>query len=313
MLQLPETPRAKSLASVETAYESCRQVTSDFAKSFYLSTMLMPVEKRQAIWAIYVWCRRTDEIVDSDAAAKLDSKTIGEDLDQWEERLEDLFLGKAKDDFDVALLHTLEQFPDLDIQPFRDQIEGQRMDLYRNRYETFEELDLYCYRVAGTVGLMSTVVMGVDSGRQKAPWESDRPYMPIKEAVALGLANQLTNILRDVGEDARRGRIYLPLEDLRRFNYSEQDLFNGVVDERWQKLMQFQIDRARRYFVEADRGIRFLHEDARWPVWAASMTYSWILKSIERNNYDVFSRRAYVSTKRKLLALPVALMRARVL
>jgi 15-cis-phytoene synthase len=137
--------------------------------------------------------------------------------------------------------------------------------------------------------------------------------MPIKEAVALGLANQLTNILRDVGEDARRGRIYLPLEDLRRFNYSEQDLFNGVVDERWQKLMQFQIDRARRYFVEADRGIRFLHEDARWPVWAASMTYSWILKSIERNNYDVFSRRAYVSTKRKLLALPVALMRARVL
>jgi 15-cis-phytoene synthase len=313
MLQLPESPRVKSLASIETAYESCRQVTADFAKSFYLATMLMPVEKRQAIWAIYVWCRRTDELVDSEAASKRDAQTLGDHLDQWEERLEGLFQGKPEDDFDVALVHTLERFPDLDIQPFRDQIEGQRMDLYRNRYETFEELDLYCYRVAGTVGLMSTVVMGVNSPKQKAPWESDRPYMPIKEAVALGLANQLTNILRDVGEDARRGRIYLPLEDLRRFNYTEQDLMKGVVDERWQKLMQFQIDRARRYFAEADRGIGFLHEDARWPVWSASITYSWILKSIEQNNYDVFSRRAYVSTRRKLLALPVALMRAKVL
>jgi 15-cis-phytoene synthase len=313
MLQLPESPRAKSLASIETAYESCRQVTADFAKSFYLATMLMPVEKRQAIWAIYVWCRRTDELVDSEAAAKRDAQALGDDLDQWEDRLERLFQGKAEDDFDVALVNTLERFPELDIQPFRDQIEGQRMDLYRNRYETFEELELYCYRVAGTVGLMSTVVMGVNAPKQKAPWESDRPYVPIKEAVALGLANQLTNILRDVGEDTRRGRIYLPLEDLRRFDYSEQDLLKGVIDERWQNLMQFQIDRARRYFAEADRGIGFLHEDARWPVWSASITYSWILKSIEQNNYDVFSRRAYVSTRRKLLALPVALMRAKVL
>jgi 15-cis-phytoene synthase len=313
MLQLPESPRVKSLASIETAYASCRQVTADFAKSFYLATMLMPVEKRQAIWAIYVWCRRTDEIVDSEAASKRDAQALGDDLDQWEERLERLFQGKAEDDFDVALVHTLESFPDLDIQPFRDQIEGQRMDLYRNRYETFEELELYCYRVAGTVGLMSTVVMGVDTPKQKAPWADEHPYMPIKEAVALGLANQLTNILRDVGEDARRGRIYLPLEDLRRFGYSEQDLLKGVIDERWKKLMQFQIDRARRYFTEADRGISFLHEDARLPVWSASITYSWILKSIEQNNYDVFSRRAYVSTRRKLLALPVAFMRAKVL
>jgi 15-cis-phytoene synthase len=170
MLQLPETPRAKSLASVETAYESCRQVTSDFAKSFYLSTMLMPVEKRQAIWAIYVWCRRTDEIVDSDAAAKLDSKTIGEDLDQWEERLEDLFLGKAKDDFDVALLHTLEHFPDLDIQPFRDQIEGQRMDLYRNRYETFEELDLYWEWIAGGRRLPGRAIAPICPSKKPSPW-----------------------------------------------------------------------------------------------------------------------------------------------
>lgn len=317
MLQLPENPRVKkSLAAVEVAYESCRQVTADFAKSFYLSTLLMPPAKRQAIWAIYVWCRRTDEIVDSEAALKLDAQILGTQLDAWEERLEGLFAGEPQDDFDVALVDTIAQFPDLDIQPFRDMIEGQRMDLYRSRYETFEELNLYCYRVAGTVGLMSTVIMGVDAASQNsAPWSAGQPpYLPIKEAVALGVANQLTNILRDVGEDAQsRGRIYLPLEDLRRFDYSEADLFKGVNDDRWKRLMQFQIDRARQCFVEAEQGIRFLSEDARWPVWAASMTYSWILKSIERNNYDVFRNRAYVSTKRKLGALPVALLRAKVL
>lgn len=309
MLQLPESPRVKkSLASVEAAYESCRQVTADFAKSFYLSTLLMSPQKRRAIWAIYVWCRHTDELVDGADA----SNTTDETLDAWESRLEDIFAGHPHDDFDVALVDTLEHY-DLDIQPFRDMIEGQRMDLYRNRYETFEELELYCYRVAGTVGLMSTTIMGIDEAAHTSPWDQQEPYLPIKEAIALGIANQLTNILRDVGEDARRGRIYLPLEDLKRFDYTEKDLMNGVIDDRWRRLMKFQIQRARQFFVEADRGITYLSEDARWPVWAASMTYSWILQSIERNQYDVFSQRAYVSTQRKLLALPVALMRAKVL
>jgi 15-cis-phytoene synthase len=309
MLQLPKPPRVKSLASVETAYESCRQVTADFAKSFYLSTLLMSPEKRQAIWAIYVWCRRTDELVDGAGA----ETTTNETLDHWEERLERIFAGDPDDDFDVALAHTLERFP-IDIQPFRDMIEGQRMDLYRSRYETFEELELYCYRVAGTVGLMSTVVMGNDLSPLTTPWDQGRlPYIPIKEAVALGIANQLTNILRDVGEDARRGRIYLPQEDLKRFGYPETDLLNGVVDERWRALMQFQIQRARQCFVEAERGISFLSADARWPVWAASMTYSRILGAIERNQYDVFRQRAYVTTRKKLAALPIALLRAKVL
>jgi 15-cis-phytoene synthase len=311
MLQLPEPPIVKkyTLASVETAYECCRQVTADFAKSFYLSTKLMPVQKRRAIWAIYVWCRRTDELVDGADSANTTNAT----LDEWEAQLEDLFAGKPQDDFDVALVDTLERY-DLDIQPFRDMIEGQRMDLYRNRYETYEDLELYCYRVAGTVGLMSTTIMGIDESSRNAPWNrSKAPYLPVKEAIALGIANQLTNILRDVGEDRHRGRIYLPMEDLARFNYTEKDLMNGVVDDRWRALMKFQIDRARKVFVEADRGISYLNEDARWPVWAASMTYSWILGAIERNDYDVFSKRAYVSTRRKLSALPIALMRAKVL
>jgi phytoene synthase len=212
----------------------------------------------------------------------------------------------------VALVDTLEKFP-LDIQPFRDMIAGQRMDLHRNRYETFQDLELYCYRVAGTVGLMSTTVMGVDTERYTAPWHPKEPIDPTPQAVALGIANQLTNILRDVGEDARRGRIYLPLEDLAKFNYTEADLMASVVDDRWRALMAFEIDRARHYYTEAEAGIRLLSPDARWPVWAALDLYRQILDVIEENGYDVFNRRAYVPSPRKLVTLPGALLKARVL
>jgi phytoene synthase len=202
----------------------------------------------------------------------------------------------------------------MDIQPFRDMIEGQRMDLYRSRYQTFDELYLYCYRVAGTVGLMSTAVMGVDTGQYTSPWSRNKqPYIPTEEAIALGIASQLTNILRDVGEDARRGRIYIPLEDLTRFNYTEQDLFKGVVDERWRNLMRFQIQRTRQFYAKAETGISYLSADARLPVWAALIHYSRILKVIERNDYDVFNQRAYVPKLQKLRALPVAWMRSQVL
>lgn len=269
----------------------------------------MPEAKRRAIWAIYVWCRRTDELVDGPAA----SSTTPETLDQWEKHLELVFAGHPQDDFDVALVDTLAQYPQ-DIGPFRDMIAGQRMDLYRSRYETFEELKLYCYRVAGTVGLMSTAVMGVDQSRGAACWNWHWDgRSPAEEAIALGIANQLTNILRDVGEDARRGRIYLPLEDLALFNYTEQDLFNGVVDERWRELMRFQISRARKFYASAEKGISVLSPDIRWPVWAALMLYRNILEAIERNDYNVFQRRAYVSTPRKLLCLPTALLRSKIL
>lgn len=309
MLQLPKpSPSTKPCASVEEAYEICRQVTAQYAKTFYLGTLLMPPAKRKAIWSIYLWCRRTDELVDGPQAAT----TTPETLDDWEKRLEAIFAGHPEDDADVALVDTLEKFP-LDIQPFRDMIAGQRMDLYRSRYQTFEELDLYCYRVAGTVGLMSSSVLGVDTGNGRAPWQTDAVYIPQEEAIALGVANQLTNILRDVGEDVERGRIYLPLEDLEKFNYSEEDLLNGVNDDRWRSLMKFEIDRARNYFEDAERGIRALNRDSRWPVWTALMLYKGILDVIEANNYNVFNRRAYVPTPKKLLYLPVAWLRAQVL
>jgi 15-cis-phytoene synthase len=310
MLQLPDTPRTlKRLCSLDESYEICRRDTAYHSKTFYLGTLLMTEEKRRGIWAIYMWCRRTDELVDGPQAMTTDAGT----LDRWEANLESVFAGRPLDDFDVALVDTVERY-NLDIQPFRDMIEGQRMDLERNRYETFEELKLYCYRVAGTVGLMSAQVMGIEpfSDRLQAPWIN--PYEgtqePIEKAIALGIANQLTNILRDVGEDARRGRIYLPQEDLKLFNYSEEDLFRGVIDERWRALMKFQIERARKFFAISETGIRALAPDARWPVWSAFILYRQILDAIERNRYDVFTKRAYVPGLRKFFSLPMAWMKA---
>jgi 15-cis-phytoene synthase len=311
MLQLPETPRrTKPQSSLEQSYELCRQVTANYSKTFYLGTLLMTEEKRRAIWAIYMWCRRTDELVDGPQASATTSAT----LDEWESTLESVFEGHPMDDYDVALVDTIEQY-DLDIQPFRDMIDGQRMDLYRKRYETFEELKLYCYRVAGTVGLMSAQIMGLEtfSDRLRAPWNN--PYMgipqdPIEQAIALGIANQLTNILRDVGEDARRGRIYLPQEDLRLFNYTEAELIQGVIDDRWRALMKFQIERARKFFTISENGIHALERDARWPVWSALVLYRQILDVIERNRYDVFGKRAYVPGFRKFFSLPNAWVKA---
>ncbi|GAX36029.1 15-cis-phytoene synthase CrtB [Nodularia sp. NIES-3585] len=310
MLQLPDSPpRMKTLVSVDESYKLCRQLIAKYSATFYLSTLLLSEEKRPAIWAIYAWCRRTDELVDGPGCAM----TTPETLDLWEQQLESIFAGHPVENYDVALADTVRRFP-MDIQPFRDMIAGQQMDLYRSRYETFEDLYLYCYRVAGTVGLMSTSVMGLDETRNTAPWNcQQQPYMPTAEEIALGIAKQLTNILRDVGEDAQRGRIYIPLEDLARFNYTEQDLFKGVVDDRWRSLMRFQINRARQFYTKAERGITYLSGDARWPVWAALMHYSRILTIIERNDYNVFTQRAYVPQWQKLCSLPVAWMRSQVL
>ncbi|MEL6581234.1 MAG: squalene/phytoene synthase family protein, partial [Cyanobacteria bacterium J06621_12] len=196
----------------------------------------------------------------------------------------------------------------------RDMIAGQSMDLVCNRYQTFEELKLYCYRVAGTVGLMSNAVLGIGADANGVPWEKDKPiYVPTEEAIALGMAMQLTNILRDVGEDIQRDRIYLPIEDLHAFGYTEQDLLAGIVDDRWKAMMKFQIKRAREYYKQAEAGIRYLIRDSRLPVWASLMLYQGILDEIEANNYDVFEQRAFVSKPKKALSLPIAWLRAQVL
>ena len=247
----------------------------------------MPPEKRRAIWAIYVWCRRTDELMDSPEAQALPVGELAARLDRWEERTRALFAGQVRDGLDRVMADVLEHFPQ-PLDPYLQMIEGQRMDLRCHRYASFQELELYCFRVAGTVGLMTQEVMGLDPAYTTAPW-SERPNTS-EAAVALGIANQLTNILRDVGEDRGRGRIYLPQEDLERFGYSEQELLAGTLNDNWRALMAFQLERARHWFARSEAGVRWLAADARWPVWASLRLYRGILDAIERLNYDVYHR-----------------------
>ena len=286
---------------LDAAFEACRRETAEWAKTFYLGTLLLPHEKRRAIWAIYVWCRRTDELMDSPEAQARPVEELADRLNRWELKTRDLFKGQVEDELDAVMVDTLERFPQ-SIQPYLDMIEGQRMDLTWTRYPCFDDLRLYCYRVAGTVGLMTQGVMGLDQAYSSAPW-SDRPDTS-DAAVALGIANQLTNILRDVGEDRGRGRIYLPLEDLEHFGYSEDDLMAGRINQAWKDLMAFQLSRARAWFDRSEAGVRWLSRDARWPVWTSLRLYRGILDVIERHDYDVFNKRAYVGKLNKFLDLP---------
>ncbi|MAR07203.1 MAG: phytoene synthase [Cyanobium sp. NAT70] len=288
-------------AELTAAFEDCRRETAEWAKTFYIGTLLLPPEKRRAIWAIYVWCRRTDELMDSPEAQSRSVDELAERLNQWEQKTRAMFSGRVDDRLDAVMVHTLEKFPQ-GIQPYLDMIEGQRMDLTWTRYPRFEDLKLYCYRVAGTVGLMTQGVMGVDGAYTSAPWSACPDTSDA--AVALGIANQLTNILRDVGEDRGRGRIYLPLEDLERFGYSEEDLMAGRLNNAWRSLMSFQLQRARDWFDRSESGVRWLSRDARWPVWTSLRLYKRILDAIEQIDYDVFNQRAYVSKIAKIADLP---------
>lgn len=250
-----------------------------------------------------VWCRRTDELVDGPNASHIDPVA----LDRWEDRLESIFEGMPYDLLDAALSDTVAKFP-LAIEPFRDMIDGMRMDLYTSRYKTYDELYTYCYRVAGTVGLMTTPVMGIDP----------RSSVSLKEvcisAIALGIANQLTNILRDVGEDAQeRDRIYVPLDELDNFGIKQSDVVSGMfnkttgrIDDKWRSFMRYQIKRARQYFVDAEEGVKSLDPDAKWPVLSALTLYQQILDSVEKNDFNNFTQRAYVNKMNKLVSLPVA-------
>eukprot|EP01018_Ginkgo_biloba_P002657 Gb_27210 [translate_table: standard] len=335
----PEIVSPITIELLNQAYERCGEICAEYAKTFYLGTLLMTQERRKAIWAIYVYLtmvpfflnisarvtlvgearvsllyifalasginrrsymnKRTDELVDGPNASHITPVA----LDRWEQRLEDLFDGHPYDMLDAALSDTVSKFP-VDIQPFRDMIEGMRMDLRKSRYKKFDELYLYCYYVAGTVGLMSVPVMGI-AAESKATIQS-----VYSAALALGIANQLTNILRDVGEDARRGRIYLPQDELAQFGLSDEDIFAGKVNDRWRAFMKDQIARARMFFNAAEEGVTELDKASRWPVWASLILYRQILDAIEANDYNNFSKRAYVSKMKKILALPVAYTQA---
>ena len=286
----------------------CRKETQQWAKTFYLGTLLLPYEKRKAIWAIYVWCRRTDELMDSPEALKKSEEELSESLNSWEENTKNIFKGIVKTDLDAVLSDTLEKYPQT-IDPYLDMIAGQRMDLTKFRYKNFDELKLYCYRVAGTVGLMTQNVMGIDAFYEAASW-IEVPDIS-EAAVALGIANQLTNILRDVGEDRHRGRIYLPQDEIKQFGYSEEELLLGKINTQWKNLMAFQLNRAREWFKNSEEGIKWLSADARWPVWTSLRLYRKILNSIENLDYDVFNNRAYVNKTIKAFEIPISFLISR--
>lgn len=274
-------------------------VTEAFAKTFYLGTQLLPKAAQEAIWAVYVWCRRTDEIVD--APRKPEDVNMLTDLSEWEIRLENLFCyGIVEDVLDLPLLDCKIKYPKLPMEPFTDMIRGMLMDipdLGQDRYDTFEELHLYCYRVAGTVGLMSMPVFGCAPGFTEA--------VAKEPALSLGVAFQLTNILRDVGEDAvTRGRIYLPRDDMEKFGVTEEQIFARRMDDNYAAMMKFQIERARMYYDRALRGVPMLSEFSRLPVQSSLDCYGKILDKIEENGYDTLNYRAYVSKQEKLFEIP---------
>nr|ATQ35989.1 phytoene synthetase [Diacronema lutheri] len=302
MIASTDTPLdgSKRSAALAEGYEVCRKITASYAKTFYLGTRFMAPPRARAIWAVYAWCRRTDDIVD---APRGGVKYLKREIAAWSARLERIWEGEAFDVVDLPLVETVKQYPTMSIQPYKDMIEGMLMDLKQDRYETFDDLHLYCYRVAGTVGLMTLPVMGTADG---VTYEE-----AVEPALALGIALQLTNILRDVGEDARRGRIYLPKDELKRFGVSEEQVLAGVLDENYVRLMQFQIARARDYFDKSEDGISKLDASARMPVRASLDLYRKILERIEGNGFDNFRKRAYVSKLEKFMQLPLSYMKCR--
>lgn len=270
--------------ALNDAYAYCDFVTSINSRSFYAASRFLPYEKRRSIQALYAVCRVCDNIIDKPIRDRL------EKLADW--RQVALSRNPSPDDLiAMAWADTRRRYhiP----QRYTEQLyEGVARDLDQDRYRTFDDLATYAYGVASTVGLMSMHIIGFEG-------PGALPY-----AVKLGVALQITNILRDIGEDFRSGRVYLPLEELSAFDLSEADLGRGVVDERWRAFMRFQIDRNRQLYAETWPGVGMLEKDGRMAIAAAAQIYGAILDDIEAHDYDVFRRRAYVATWRKLSLLP---------
>ena len=275
------------------AYSACRDITRSASKTFYLASLFLAAEKRRAVWAVYAFCRTADDLVDTNAPA---AERLAR-LDELERKLIDASRGLASDPFFVAYADAAQRYA-IPIGPALDLLRGARTDVTITRYATYEELCEYCYLVASTVGLMVAPILGYAC-------DAALPF-----GVTLGRAMQLTNILRDVGEDARMGRVYLPTEDLARFGYSEREVFACVRDDRFVALMKFEIARVRALYAEAEPGIEMLSAESRYTVRLALSLYRRILRAIELNDYDVFSKRAFVPLRSKMLtAMSVALAR----
>jgi len=260
-------------------------ITRQSNTSFYYSFSLLPKHKREAIHAVYAFCRYTDDIVDegSEDAGK---KVVL--LRKWRMELARTLRGESAIPLLNQLALTARKF-NIPVDHFYELIRGVEMDLSKKRYNSFDELKEYCYLVASSVGLMCRQIFGYKN-------ESTRDY-----AINLGIALQLTNILRDVKDDAKRGRIYLPLEDMKRFGVTEKDILQNNYTQNFVNLMRFECRRAEEYFDLARNALK--DEDKHYFLAARIMwsIYAHTLKRIERANYNVFRQRIGISKPLKLL------------
>ncbi|MEW6636216.1 MAG: phytoene/squalene synthase family protein [Actinomycetota bacterium] len=272
--------------SLAESYELCRRVQMAHSRTYYFSTRLFPREVRPRVHALYAFMRYADEIVDNPHGLPLEEQLAR--LEAFErETLAAVDGAEVPNPVLMAYADTVRAcgIAREDIEAF---MFSMKMDTRVFRYPTYGDLEVYTYGSAAVVGLMMCRVVGA--------WdERARPH-----AEALGVAMQLSNFLRDLGEDWRRGRVYLPLEDLDRFEYTERDLATGVVDERFVALMRFEISRARKLYEFSDEGMCLIPRGRRYPVIVARRLYAAILDEIEASGYDVFSRRAGTSRLRKV-------------
>jgi phytoene synthase len=272
-------------ATLRAAYSHAARMTAQHSKSFYFASGLLPEEKRSAVRALYAFCRTVDDIVDEPLDGERDSQ-----LEYWRSMVETASFADH-DLVAAAWADTLSRYH-IPRHYALQLIDGVARDLFQSRYQTFDELATYCYGVASTVGLMSMYIVGFKDSEAV-------PY-----AIKLGVALQMTNILRDVGEDYRHGRLYLPREELISYGIPESDIAGGRITNNWRQFMKFQLERTRQLYRESRAGVKMLEREGQLAIAAASVFYQGILDDIERNDYNVFTRRASLSTWGKMSKIP---------
>ena len=270
-------------AGLQDASRTCRRLARRSRSSFYYSFLLLPARKREALCAVYAFCRRTDDL--TDAADGTEPMEAG--IRAWREELGRVYEGRPTEPITRTLGSVVRRFR-IPKRYFDELIAGVEMDTVRNRYPTFESLYPYCFRVASTVGLICIEIFGY------------RDPLTRRYAEELGVALQLTNILRDLRSDAARGRIYLPQEDLERFGCPEDDILAGRKTPAFRALMRFECERARSYFRKAWGSLPAVDRGSLVAAEAMGRTYYEVLLEIERRGYDVYASRVTLLTLRKV-------------
>jgi phytoene synthase len=266
-----------------TPDEYCRQKTSESHSSFAASFRFLEPARRQAITALYAFCREVDDAVDECA----DPGVAAAKLAWWRGEVEALYAGHPTHPVTQALANALPRF-NLPAEHLQEIIDGMEMDLHQTRYADFKALHLYCYRVASVVGLLAAEIFGYTDRRTQ------------KYAHDLGLAFQLTNIIRDVGEDARRGRIYLPLDERTRFNVSEADILASRHSDNFKALMKFQTERAQQYYDRALGELPATDRKAQRAGLIMAAIYRTVLNEVEKDGFRVLDRHLSLPPTRKL-------------